>query len=171
MASTSSLDVTASIAEADIGSVKTGQSVEVTLSADSKTMTGTVSQVSPSGTTTSNVVQYPVTITVSDPVSTARLGASVSVTITTGSADDALLLQTSAITTTGTRSTVSLLKNGVVTPTQITTGLIGSSTTQIKTGLSVGDVVEVPTTTTTTSTGVPGFGAGGGTRGLGGVGR
>jgi HlyD family secretion protein/macrolide-specific efflux system membrane fusion protein len=170
MASLSSLDVTADIAEADIGSVKVGQSAVVTLSADSKTMTGTVTEVSPSGTTTSNVVEYPVTINVPAPVSTARLGASVSVVITTGSAENTLTLPTTAITTLGTRSTVSLLKNGVASTTLITTGLVGSSTTQVKSGLSAGDVVQIPTTTSSSSTGVPGFG--GGTRtGLGGVGR
>jgi multidrug efflux pump subunit AcrA (membrane-fusion protein) len=171
MASLSKLDVTATIAEADIGSLKVGQDAEVTLSADGQVMTGKVSAVSPSGTTTSNVVQYPVTVSVDDPVASARLGASVSVTITTGSADDALTLPTSAITTSGTRHTVALLKNGVTTTTVIETGLEGTSTTEITSGLSAGDVVQIPTTTTTTSTGVPGFGGGGGAaRGLGGGG-
>jgi multidrug efflux pump subunit AcrA (membrane-fusion protein) len=142
--------------------VTDGQSGVVTLSADSKTMDGTVSEVSPAGETSSNVVEYPVTINVADPVSTARIGASVSVVITTGSADNTLVLQTSAITTTGTRSVVELLKNGVTTPTQVTTGLVGSSTTEIKSGLSAGDVVQIPTTSSSSSSsGVPGFGGGG----------
>jgi multidrug efflux pump subunit AcrA (membrane-fusion protein) len=164
------MNVTATIAEADIGALKVGQDAEVTLSASDETMTGTVSAVSPEGTTTSNVVQYPVTVSVTDPPAAARLGASVSVTITTGSAEDVLLLPTSAITTTGTRSTVTLVKNGVTTPTVIETGLEGSSTTEIKSGLAAGDVVQIPTTTTTTTTGIPGFGggAGGAPRGLGG---
>jgi multidrug efflux pump subunit AcrA (membrane-fusion protein) len=170
MASLSKLDVTATIAEADIGALKVGQEAEVTLSASDETMTGTVSAVSPEGTTSSNVVQYPVTVSVSDPPATARLGASVSVTITTGSAEDALILPTTAITTSGTRHTVQLLKNGVATPTVIETGLEGSSTTEITSGLAAGDVVQLPTSTTTTSSGVPGFGAGAGgaARGFGG---
>jgi multidrug efflux pump subunit AcrA (membrane-fusion protein) len=170
MASLSKLDVTATIAEADIGALKVGQAAEVTLSAGDETMTGTVSAVSPEGTTSNNVVQYPVTVSVADPPSTARLGASVSVTITTGSAEDALILPTAAITTSGTRHTVQLLKNGVATPTVIETGLEGGSTTEITSGLAAGDVVQLPTTTTTTSSGVPGFGAGAGgaPRGFGG---
>jgi multidrug efflux pump subunit AcrA (membrane-fusion protein) len=170
MASLSSLDVTATIAEADIGSLKVGQAAEVTLSADDQVMTGTVSAVSPSGTTSSNVVQYPVTVSVDDPVASARLGASVSVTITTGSAENALILPTSAITTSGSRHTVARLKNGVTTTTVIETGLEGSSTTEITSGLSAGDVVQIPTTTTTTTSGVPGFGGGGAARGIGGGG-
>ena len=167
------MDVTATIAEADIGALKVGQEAQVTLSASDETMTGTVSAVSPEGTTSSNVVQYPVTVSVSDPPATARLGASVSVTITTGSAEDVMILPTSAITTSGTRSTVTLMKNGVATPTVIETGLAGSSTTEIKSGLTAGDVVQIPTSTTTTSSGVPGFGggAGGAARGIGGGGR
>ena len=173
MASLTKMDVTATIAEADIGALKVGQDAEVTLSASDETMTGTVSAVSPEGTTTSNVVQYPVTVSVSDPPASARLGASVSVTITTGSADDALTLPTTAITTSGTRHTVALLKNGVVTTTVIETGLEGSASTEITSGLAAGDVVQIPTTTTTTTSGVPGFGggAGGAARGLGGGAR
>jgi multidrug efflux pump subunit AcrA (membrane-fusion protein) len=166
VASLSSLDVTASIAEADIGSLKVGQSAEVKLSAGDETMTGTVSAVSPEGTTTNNVVQYPVTISVEKPVASARLGASASVTITTGSVEDALILPASAVSTSGTRSTVALLKNGVATPTVIETGLKGGSSTEITSGLSEGDVVQIPTTTTSSS-GVPGFGAGA-PRGIGG---
>jgi multidrug efflux pump subunit AcrA (membrane-fusion protein) len=170
MASLTTLDVTATIAEADIGALKVGQDAEVTLSASNETMTGTVSAVSPEGTTTSNVVQYPVTVSISDPVASARLGASVSVTITTGSAENALTLLTSAITTTGSRHTVALLKNGVATPTVIETGLEGTSTTEIKSGLAVGDVVQIPSTSTTGTSGVPNFGgAGGAPRGLGGA--
>jgi multidrug efflux pump subunit AcrA (membrane-fusion protein) len=170
MASLTKLDVTATIAEADIGALKVGQDAEVTLSAGNETMTGTVSAVSPEGTTTSNVVQYPVTVSVTDPPATARLGASVSVTITTGSAENVLTLPTSAITTTGSRSTVALMKNGVATVTLVETGLEGSSATEITSGLSAGDVVQIPTTTTTTTSGVPGFGggAGGAARGIGG---
>jgi multidrug efflux pump subunit AcrA (membrane-fusion protein) len=170
MASLSQLDVTATIAEADIGALKVGQDAQVTLSATDETMAGTVSAVSPEGTTSSNVVQYPVTVSVADPVASARLGASVSVTITTGSAENALILPTSAITTTGNRSTVALLKNGVATTTAIQTGLEGSSTTEITSGLAAGDVVQIPTTSTTTTSGVPGFGGGaaGAARGLGG---
>jgi hypothetical protein len=55
----------------------------------------------------------------------------------------------------------------------IETGLESSSSTEIKSGLAAGDVVQIPTTTTTTTTGIPGFGggAGGAPRGLGGGGR
>jgi multidrug efflux pump subunit AcrA (membrane-fusion protein) len=149
--------------------VKAGQEATVTLSASDENMSGTVSAVSPEGTTSSNVVQYPVTVRVTDPATSARLGASVSVVITTGSAQDTLILPTAAITTSGTRNTVSLLKNGVATPTVIQTGLQGASTTQVTGGLVAGDVVQYPTSSTSSSTAVPGFGGpAGAARGLGG---
>ena len=162
MASTSKLEVTANVAEADIGSVKVGQDASITLSASSATAEGTVTQVAPEGTTSSNVVQYPVTISLTTVPKSARIGSTASVTITTGSADDAILLLTSAITTSGTRSTVQLMKNGVATTTVVQTGLAGSTQTQITSGLSVGNVVRIPTTTASTGTGggLPGFGGG-----------
>jgi multidrug efflux pump subunit AcrA (membrane-fusion protein) len=162
MASLSTLQVTANVAEADIAAVAAGQNADVTLSASGDTATGSVTLVSPQGNTSSNVVQYPVTVTLTDPPKSARLGASVTITITTGSADDALLLPTSAITTTGNRHTVTLLRNGVPTVTVVQTGLVGSSQTQVTSGLSAGDTVQLPTSTTTsTSGGLPGFGRAG----------
>jgi hypothetical protein len=89
------------------------------------------------------------------------LGASVSVVITTGSAENTLILPTSAITTSGTRSTVNVLKNGVATPTVIQTGLKSDTNTQITSGLAVGDTVQYPSTSTGSSSGVPNFGGGG----------
>ncbi|MFI7585696.1 efflux RND transporter periplasmic adaptor subunit [Spongisporangium articulatum] len=171
MADTKSLQMTADIAEADIGSVKVGQDVNVTLSASDETAAGTVTLVSPEGTTSSNVVQYSVTVTLTDPPATARIGSSATASITTGSVENALLLQTSAITTSGTRHTVTVVKNGATSTQQVETGLVGSTQTQITSGLAAGDTVQITSTSSTaTSAGVPGFGGAGG--GLaGGIGR
>jgi hypothetical protein len=83
-----------------------------------------------------------------------------------------LQLPSAAITTTGRISTVTLLANGKQTVTTVTTGLVGASTTQILTGVKVGDVVVEPTVSVTagTSTATGGFGGGGFTRGGGGLG-
>ncbi len=59
------LAITAQVNEADISSVKVGQSAQFTVPAyPSATFYGTVTSVSPNGQTTSNVVTYPVTVTV-----------------------------------------------------------------------------------------------------------
>ena len=60
-----------------------------------------------------------------------------------------LELPSAAITTTGRLSTVTVLANGKQTVTTVTTGLVGTSTTQILTGVKVGDVVVEPTVSVT----------------------
>src|SRR5207248_47151 len=65
IADTSALQVVASVNEADIGAVTTGQPATFTTSAyGATTFRGTVSLISPAATTTSNVVTYPVTVDV-----------------------------------------------------------------------------------------------------------
>jgi multidrug efflux pump subunit AcrA (membrane-fusion protein) len=131
-------------------------------------MTGKVTAVALVGTTTSNVVTYPVTVTLVGVPKTIKLGATVSLSITTGTATNVLYVPSTAITTTGTRHTVTVLANGVQTPTTVTIGVVGNSTTQIKSGLKAGQSVVLSTTTTssTTTNTFPGGGPGGG--GLGG---
>jgi macrolide-specific efflux system membrane fusion protein len=77
---------------------------------------------------------------------------------------NALELPSAAITTTGRTSTVTILKNGKQTITPVTTGLVGTSTTEVLTGVAVGDVVVEPTvsvTASTSSSATGGFGGGG----------
>jgi macrolide-specific efflux system membrane fusion protein len=95
--------------------------------------------------------------------------ADVSVVVQT--AANVLELPSAAISTTGPLSTVTVLANGTKTVTRVTTGLVGDSTTQIDSGLKVGQVVVEPVASvaaaSTTGTGVTGgFGGFGG--GLGG---
>ena len=81
-----------------------------------------------------------------------------------------MVLAPPLLTTTGTVSTVSLLQNGKTTVTRVVTGLVGSSSTEIVSGVAAGDVVVLPTvsitaasSTATTSSGFGGFaGTGGG---------
>jgi multidrug efflux pump subunit AcrA (membrane-fusion protein) len=160
------LQLTANVAEADIGSVTAGQAAQVTLTAAGAGVEGTVTRVSPEGTTSNNVVQYPVTVALSSAPEGARLGASAGVTITTGSASDVLTLQSSAITTLGSRHTVSVVRNGVPTVVPVEVGLVGGGLTEITSGLTQGETVSLPSTTTSGTGGLPGFAPG-----LGGGGR
>jgi macrolide-specific efflux system membrane fusion protein len=93
--------------------------------------------------------------------------ADVSVVVQT--ATNTLELPSAAITTTGPISTVTVLANGVKKVTTVTTGLVGDSTTQIKSGLKAGEVVVEPvasvsaassTGTSSTGGGFPGGGGG-----------
>lgn len=98
----SSLQINASVNEADIGSVATGQNAVFTVSAYSgKAFRGTVNTVSPTGQTSSTVVTYPVTISVTNSsLGSAHLlpGMTATVTITTAQRQGAILVPASAVT-------------------------------------------------------------------------
>jgi hypothetical protein len=175
MADLSQLQVTADVSETDVASVKTGQAAAITLNALSSAtpLEGTVAAISPTSTLVSNVVEYAVTIDVTSALPSAvRSGQSASITITTASATNALYVPSSAITTVGGRSIVTVIANGKDTITPVTTGVVGTTDTQILTGLTAGQTVQITLSTATTSgTTGRGFGGiGGGAGGTGGFG-
>jgi HlyD family secretion protein len=98
----SSLQVAASVNEADIGKVSAGQTATFTVSAyTGHRFRGSISTISYLGQTTSNVVTYPVTIQVD--MSTLQgdsllPGMTANVTITTAQRSGVLLLPASAVT-------------------------------------------------------------------------
>ncbi|HEV2640910.1 MAG TPA: HlyD family efflux transporter periplasmic adaptor subunit [Actinocrinis sp.] len=174
MADLSQLQVTADVSETDVASVKTGQAATVTLNALSGAtpLQGSVAAVSPTATVVSNVVEYAVTIDVTSALpASVRTGQSASITITTASATNALYVPSSAITTVGGRSIVTVIANGKNTITPVTTGVVGTTDTQILTGLTAGQVVQITlstaTTNGTTGRGFGGIGGGGGAGGAG----
>ncbi|WP_088283867.1 efflux RND transporter periplasmic adaptor subunit [Kineosporia sp. A_224] len=170
LADLTDLQVTASVAEADAADVEKGQAATVTLSATDTEVAGTVTNVSVSGTTSSNVVTYPVTVTLDEVPDGVRLGASVSVSITTGSAEDAIVVPASAVTTTGNRSTVTVLDNGTEKRVAVEVGIEGDSGVQITSGLTVGQTVVLTSSASSiSSNGFPGAG-GPGLGSVGGVG-
>lgn len=165
-----SMQVTTNVAEADAASVQDGQSASITFSASGATATGRVTAVAVDGTTSNNVVNYPVTVTLTSVPKGVRPGATASVVITTSTATDVLELPTAAITSLGSRHTVTLVKGTTRQVTPIEVGVAGGTTTVVSSGLSESDTVELPTITpSTTIGGLPGFG-GAGLGGLGGVG-
>jgi multidrug efflux pump subunit AcrA (membrane-fusion protein) len=149
-----------------------GEPATVTLPAlPESNVTGTVTAVASTSTVVSNVVTYDVTIALDGPPSTVKVGMTADVSVVVQTAANVLELPSAAISTTGPLSTVTVLANGTKTVTRVTTGLVGDSTTQIDSGLKVGQVVVEPVASvaaaSTTGTGVTGgFGGFGG--GLGG---
>ncbi len=97
-----SLSIVAQVNEADIGGVQAGQPVSFTVTAfPSDTFFGTVTSISPVGTTTQNVVTYPVTINIdANSAKQARLfpGMTAQITITTQQVIGALLVPNAALT-------------------------------------------------------------------------
>ena len=159
--------MTAEVAEADAASIKVGQSATVTLSATNASTTGTVTAVALQDTVTNNVVQYAVTVTLNRPPKGVRLGQTTSVSIVTGTARQVLTVPSNAVTTVGRTSTVTVRANGADTTKVVQIGLVGNSVTEIKSGLSDGDVVVIQNTGsggsgfTFPTGGLPGGGIGG----------
>ncbi|MEV4350770.1 HlyD family efflux transporter periplasmic adaptor subunit [Actinoplanes sp. NPDC049596] len=168
------LQVTASFAEADATKLKEKQTAEVTWNAlNNTTATAKVAAIDPSATTSNNVVTYGVTLTLDKVPSGAKAGQTVSVAVTTGSVANAVFVNAAAITTVGQRHTVTVVANGASETRTVEIGLEGDSATQVTSGLTAGEQVELKTTSTTTGTGTGttgnrqgGFPAGGGQGGF-----
>lgn len=150
---TSSYKVTIDVDELDIKSVKKGQSVKVTADAvEDKTFTGTVTKVLKVGTTSDGVATYPVTIELKN-ASDLLPSMSVTATITTAKAENAVLVPVSAIQTKDGESYVTIItddnENG--TQTKVETGIINDTYAQITSGVSEGDQVKVITRSSSSS--------------------
>jgi HlyD family secretion protein len=142
--STGTLEVTAYVAEADIGDVEVGQSATVTLSASDREVAGTVTSVDTVETVTNNVVEYGVTVLL-DRHDGLRLGATSQLTINTGEKAGVTRVSSSALTTIGDRTTATVLADDGTTSTVVVeVGLEGDTTTEVLSGLAPGDVVVLP---------------------------
>jgi macrolide-specific efflux system membrane fusion protein len=163
--------VVADFAEADAAKVAVGQPATATLSALTDTeVSGVVTAVSPTSTVVSNVVEYPVTIALQNVPSTVKEGMTTEVAVIVQSANNVLLLPSAAITTTGTTSTVKVLADGKQKVTTVTLGLVGTTDTEIASGLTEGQKVVEPTASVSAATGSStssGLGTGGGLGGGG----
>jgi macrolide-specific efflux system membrane fusion protein len=87
--------------------------------------------------------------------------------VVTGEAQDALFVNSAAITTVGNRHSVTVVTNGQQEARQVEIGLVGDQATQITSGATVGEQVVVNTASTTTGSGTGGFQGGGGLTGGG----
>ena len=144
--------MTAGFAEADAGEIKVGQPATLTFPALTDTeVAGKVVSVSNSSTVVNNVVTYDATIALVNPPADVKQGMTTDVSVATSTKSRVLVLPTAAITTNGTISTVQVLRDGETTVTRVTPGLVGNSTTEIVSGLRVGDVVVEPTVNITAS--------------------
>lgn len=144
------LTILAQVNEVDIPKIKIGQNATVTLDAFSgETFVGQVTSVDSVGTISSGVVTYNVYITLIDPPSSIKSGMSASVAIQTARADNVLIVPSAAIQTSNGSSYVRVLKNNQVSTVQVTTGISDDTNTEIKSGLSAGDVVITGTNATT----------------------
>ena len=163
----------ANFAESDASKVAVGQPATVTLSALTDTeVSGVVTAVSPTSSVVSNVVTYPVTVVLTNPPSTVKQGMTAQVAVIVQTATNVLELPSAAITTTGSISTVKVIDaSGTQQTTPVTLGLVGTSYTEIASGLTEGQKVVEPTASVSASSGASTLGGGfpgGGGGGFGG---
>jgi macrolide-specific efflux system membrane fusion protein len=162
----STYQVTTDVVESDLADIKVGQAATVTIGALATDVKGTVSVISPvAADSTSGVVAFPVTVTVTDPPAEARAGMSADVTITIASATGVLTVPSSALQgTAGDYAVRTLGPDGTPQQVPVDVGLVTGTTAEIKSGISEGTAVITGTasarTGTTTTGGTGGFGGG-----------
>jgi multidrug efflux pump subunit AcrA (membrane-fusion protein) len=182
LADLSTMQLVVSVSEADIGTIKVGEPATVSVNAlTNEEFAAKVTAISVLSTDTSGVVSYDVTLRLTQSSSQLRPGMSATATIISKQVNDAINVESAAVTTSGTTSTVLLVKNGKTVETPVITGLVGTSATQIVAGLQPGEEVAIQVATSiATSTGTSsssstgtlgggGFGGGFGGGGFGGA--
>ncbi|MFC7529900.1 efflux RND transporter periplasmic adaptor subunit [Actinoplanes sp. GCM10030250] len=159
------LQITAAFSEADATALKQGQSATIAWNAlEGAESTGQVVTVDPTATSSSaGAVTYGVTVSLPHPPDGAKPGQTVTVSVVTGSVENAVLVNSAAVTATGNRHSVTVLNSANRQEVrQVQVGLEGDDAYQITSGLTAGERVVVPTTSATTSTTGRGTGFGGG---------
>jgi len=145
----SELQADAQIGQADISSLKVGQKATLTIDGHEDTaLTGTIVSISreasssgATGGTSSAAASYPVTFRLSKTPSFARPGMSGTLSIIIAQKKDVVLVPTSAVMGSGSSPFVRVMLDGKMSYRQVTTGMTTSSTTEIASGLAVGETV------------------------------
>ncbi len=149
LADLSRFELRVTVDELDVGLVREGQPVTITLDAYRDTpMSGTVVYVAPVPAGQQGVVSYPVRIELD--LTTApgplRAGMTASAEIVVQRLEDVLVVPNRAISfdrTTG-QPTVLKVEDGTAVPVEIAIGLRGKAQTEVVAGLEEGDVVLIP---------------------------
>jgi HlyD family secretion protein len=138
-------------AETDAARLAVNQTASLTFDAiPGLTISGHVLSISPSATVVSNVVDYYVSLVLNRTDSRLREGMTANASVTVAQADNAVRVPNAAVHTVGGASTVTVLAaNGQQLPTEVVTGVVGDSYTEIKAGLNEGDRIVLPTLRTT----------------------
>lgn len=178
-----SLQIKASVAEADIASLVVGQAATITFDAVSRSRaSGTVLSIAPLNNASNgsgSVQSYTVLFGLDQNPDGVKPGMTAQVSVTTAEALSVLSLPATALTQRGPFYTVTLKpkKEGSEgKQVRVDVGLQGDSRVEIRSGIKAGDEVVLRTSTSSSSTGFPaggipgvGFGAGAGAGAVGAV--
>jgi HlyD family secretion protein len=131
------------VSEVDINSVQVGQPVVVTFDAVlGREYHGKVVEVSGVGTSVQSVVNFNVTVELTDPDVDVKPGMTASVTITIQSLDNVLLIPNRAVHLINGQRMVYVLRNGQLSEIPVTLGASDNTMSELTSGaLSAGDVL------------------------------
>jgi HlyD family secretion protein len=132
-------------AETDAARLAPNQTASLTFDAiPNLTISGHVLSISPSATVVSNVVDYYVSFVLNRTDSRLREGMTANVSVIVAQADNAVRVPNAAVRTQGGTTIVTVLAHGQQVPTEVVTGVVGDTYTEIKAGLNDGDRVVLP---------------------------
>jgi macrolide-specific efflux system membrane fusion protein len=160
----SNMVVQATFDETDAASLRVGAAATVTPEgvSNASAVSATVAEIDPTSSTSNGVVDYGVTLALTQHGTGLKSGETVSVSVITGEANNALYVPATAVTTSGSSSTVTVVgADNTEQVVPVTLGVQGSTDDQILSGLTLGEKV-------LTSTAAAGTGGGGGLPRLGG---
>jgi HlyD family secretion protein len=122
LADMNGLELTVNVAEVDIGKIHLDQAVEITVDAlPDKVFKGSVTRIAPASDSESGVVNYPVTIQLTDTdLSGVRPGMTAVAGMLGEATADSWLVPTSALQERNGETVVTLLRNGQPTPISVT---------------------------------------------------
>jgi multidrug efflux pump subunit AcrA (membrane-fusion protein) len=142
------LSVKAGFAETDATKLRAGQPAAISFSAlPNVQAAGIVTSVDLSSTLVSNVVTYFATVTLTKVPAGVKPGMTASVTVTVNRREGVVNLTSAAVRGTGSSGTVTVVSGKVQTTKTVGVGLRGDTTTEITSGLNVGDTVVLPSST------------------------
>ncbi len=152
------------VSEIDINKIQVGQAVQLTFDAiPNQTYNGKVTTVGTVGTSSQGVVNFPVTVQLTDADGKVKPGMSAAVSIDVATDNNVLLVPNQAVRSLGSQHTVTVLYQGQLIPVQVTTGISNDTTTEITGGqLKEGDTIVLNPSATSTGGGSFGGGRGGG---------
>ncbi|MFD4675632.1 efflux RND transporter periplasmic adaptor subunit [Lentzea sp. NPDC058450] len=147
------LVVKANVSESDVSKLKADQTATVTVNAMSGTpIQAKVTTVDLTPTTANNVVQYGVSLALTQPPAELKPGQSASVEVTVASATGVLAVPAAAVQTVNGASSVAVLENGAETRKTVEIGVRGDQYVEIKSGLTAGEEVVLPQVSTSNNT-------------------
>ena len=138
--------VAATVAEVDVTKLKLGLKAQIVFPASGLTAAGTVTEIDTEQTVTNDVVEYGVKVRLDTGDKSVKIGQTASLTITAQQKDGVLIVPTSVLRTVNGVSSVTRRVNDVDSPVTVQTGLVGTTGTEVLSGLSEGDLVVLPTT-------------------------